>query len=283
MQIKAGFKKEWLQFSRTFRFGGIILATFSFAVADPLMYWAMNVMLGTLTSASSDMSGSVGGAVDIENAMGMLFGNAGSIFGGTMADLCATSMLIAMLVLMSPCGGEQKKRATIIPSCAGLDFFSYLVPKYVIYPGTVFVCGFLSSLTAGGLCDLLFTEGRVSVGIVFLAAFMCAVYMTFFITVYMSIGLCTSRPGVVTVLMYLGVTIVQLILTSLDLTKFHPLTLRALVIGEMFHDDFVLADNVASIIVGTVLSVVIAVMMFVLTLTVLKSKKIDNQVDKPEF
>lgn len=281
MQIKAGFKKEWLQFSRTFRFWGVIIGTFSFALADPLMYWAMNALLGNLSNA--DMYGSVGGAVDIENTLGMLFGDAGSIFGGTMADLCATSLLIIMLILMSPCGGEQKKRATIIPSCAGLDTFSYLIPKYVIYPGMVFACGFLASLAAGGLCNMLFTDGRVEAGMVLLAAFMCAVYMAFFTTVYMSIGLFTSRPAIVTVFMYIGVSIVQMILMSLDLTKFHPLTLRSLVIGEMFRDDFVLADNVASIIVGIVLSVVIAVMMFVLTLTVLKSKKINNQEDKPEF
>lgn len=281
MQIKAGFKKEWLQFSRMFRFWGVIIGTFSFALADPLMFWAMNALLGNLTS--TDMYGSIGGAVDIENSMGMLFGNAGSIFGGTMADLCATSMLVVMLILMSPCGGEQKKRATIIPSCAGLDTFSYLIPKYVIYPGTVFVCGFLSALISGGLCNLLFTDGRVDAGIVLLAAFMCAVYMAFFITVYMSIGLFTSRPGVVTVFMYIGVSLVNILLTSLDLTKFHPLTLRSLVVGEMFHDDFVLADNVASIVVGIVLSVVVAVMMFILTLAVLKSKKINNQEDKPEF
>lgn len=281
MQIKAGFKKEWLQFSRTFRFWGIIIGTFSFSLADPLMYWAMNAILGSLSN--TDMYGSIGGTVDIENSLGMLFGNAGSIFGGTMADLCATSLLIIMLILMSPCGGEQKKRATIIPSCAGLDTFSYLIPKYVIYTGTVFACGFLASLCAGGLCNMLFTDGRVSAGMVLLAAFMCAMYMAFFTAVYMSIGLFTSRPGIITVFMYIGVSIVQIILMSLDLTKFHPLTLRSLVIGEMFRDDFVLADNIASIIVGIVLSVVIAVMMFILTLAVLKSKRINNQEDKPEF
>ena len=278
---EAGFKKEWFQFSRTFRLWGILIATVSFSLADPLMYWAMNALLGGLTD--TDMYGSIGGAVDIENSLGMLFGSAGSVFAGTMADLCATSLLIIMLILMSPCGGEQKKRATIIPSCSGLDTFSYLIPKYVMYPGTVFVTGFLAALISGGLCNLLFTDGKVSGGMVLLAAFLCAVYMAFFTAVYMSIGLFTSRPGVVTVFMYVGVSIVQMILMSLDLTKFHPLTLRSLVIGEMFRDDFVLADNAASIIVGIVLSVVIAVMMFVLTLSVIKSKKINNQEDKPEF
>ena len=131
MQIKAGFKKEWFQFSRTFRLWGILIATVSFSLADPLMYWAMNALLGSLTD--TDMYGSIGGAVDIENSLGMLFGNAGSVFAGTMADLCATSLLIIMLILMSPCGGEQKKRATIIPSCSGLDTFSYLIPKYVMF------------------------------------------------------------------------------------------------------------------------------------------------------
>lgn len=281
MQIKAGFKKEWLQFSRTFRFWGILIGTVSFSIADPLMYWAMSAILDNLSGAN--MMGAIGGTVDVENSLGMLFGDAGSIFAGTMADLCATSMLIIMLILMSPCGGEQKKRATMIPSCSGLDTFSYLIPKYVMYPGTVFAAGFLSALIAGGLCNLLFTEGRIDGGMMLLAAFMCAVYMAFFTAVYMSIGLFTSRPGVVTVFMYVGVSIVQIILMSLDLTKFHPLTLRSLVTGEMFRDDFVLADNVASIAVGIVLSVVIAVMMFILTLTVIKSKKINNQEDKPEF
>ena len=51
----------------------------------------------------------------------------------------------------------------------------------------------------------------------------------------------------------------------------------------MVRSGFVLAVNVASIIVGIALSVVIAAMMFVLALTVQKARKINNQEDKPEF
>lgn len=279
MQIKYGFKKEWLQFTRTFRLGGVLLAIISFAIADPLMYWGMSAMMDAIFMDSS-VSVSSG---DIMGQTAALFGDAGMVFSLTMTDLCATSLLIIMLVLMSPCGGEQKKRATIIPSCAGLDFFSYLIPKYVLYPGTVFAASFIGCCITGGLCNLMFESGTISVGMLMLAALMCAVYMTFFTVVYMSIGLCSSRPGIVTVFMYIGVSVVQLILTSLDLTKFHPLTLRSLVTGEMFAGNFVLADNIASILVGIALSVVIGVMMFILTLTVLKGTKINNQIDKPEF
>lgn len=280
MQIKAGFKKEWLQFTRTFRLGGILLGIISFAFADPLMYWGM----GLLMQAISDSYGMIGStSTDIDSALGMLFGSAGTTYSVTMAELCSTSLLIVMLVLMSPCGGEQKKRATIIPSCTGLDFFNYLVPKYVLYPSVIFVTSFVSCCISGGLCNLLFDSDRIGMGMILLGAVMCAVYMAFYTVVYMSIGLCTSRPGIVTVSMYLGVSLVQIILTSLDLTDFHPLTLRTLVCGGMFSEDFVLADNVASILVGIALSVVIGVMMFILTLTVLKGKKINNQEDKPEF
>lgn len=280
MQVKYGFKKEWLQFTRTFRLGGILLGILSFAIADPLMYAGLCAMMNAIATAT----GSVGiSPTDILAESADMLNNASLLFAGTMADFCATSMLIVMLVLMSPCGGEQKKRATIIPSTAGLEPAGYLIPKYVMYPGTVFAASFIACCIAGGLCNLLFTNDKVDAGMVLLAAFLCAVYMAFITAVYMSIGLCTSRPGVTTVLMYTGVSLVQIILTSLDLTKFHPLTLRSLVTGEMFNEDFVLADNIASIAVGVVLSFVIAGLMYVLTLTVQKGTKINNQVDKPEF
>lgn len=280
MQVKYGFKKEWLQFTRTFRLGGILLGILSFSIADPLMYWALNLMMNSVMTSM----GSVGvTGADAIAEVADIFGDASLVFSGTMAEFCSTSLLIVMLVLMSPCGGEQKKRATIIPSCAGLEFSSYLIPKYVLYPGTVFAASFIACCISGGLCNALFSSGKVEVGMILLAAVMCAVFMTFYVVVYMSIGLCTSRPGVVTVLMYIGISLVQIILTSLDLTKFHPLTLRSLVTGEMFAEDFVLADNAASIAVGIALSVVIGVMMYILTLTVLKGTKINNQEDKPEF
>lgn len=280
MQIKAGLKKEWLQFTRTFRLGGIILAIASFALADPLMYWAMNLLLDGISTTQTAVADT--GALDI-GEVASVFNNAGVVFSMTMAEFCSTSTLIFMLILMSPCGGEQKKRATIIPSCTGLGTLEYLIPKYIIYPAAIFVVTLASCMMAGGICNLMFTDGAIDAGMMFLAAVLCAVYLTFILVVYMSIGLCTSRPGVVTVFMYIGVSIVQIFLNQLGLTKFHPLTLRSLVTGEMFTESFVLADEVGSMAVGTVLSVVIGVMMFVLTYAVQKGTKINNQVDKPEF
>ena len=192
MQIKYGFKKEWLQFSRTFRFGGILIAIFSFALADPLMYMLLNFMMNYINNMEYPQMAAVMTMSNGTNTLDMVSGminDSGLIFSMTMADLCATSLLIIMLILMSPAGGEQKKRATIIPSCCGLKYFNYLVPKFVIYPLTVFGGTFLAVITAGGLCNMLFSENHIDFGMILLAAFLCAVYAAFITTVYLSIGL----------------------------------------------------------------------------------------------
>lgn len=286
MQIKYGFKKEWLQFSRTFRFGGVLIAIFSVALSYPLMYVALNMLIEYSNKMrQAQMTASIGFESNAE-AMEMvseMINDAGIIFSLTLADLCASSLLIIMLILMSPSGGEQKKRATIIPSCCGLKYFNYLVPKFVIYPLTVFGGTFLAAMTAGELCNMLFSDNKVELGMMMLAAFLCAVYATFIIVIYISIGLSTSKPGVVTVLVYLGTTLVELILTSLDLTKYHPFTLRTVIASEMFMGGFDLSENIASICVGTLLSIIVMVLMFFMAYSVLSAKKINNQEDKPEF
>lgn len=276
MQIRAGLKKEWLQFTRTFRLGGVLLATLSFALAEPLLLWGMQALLS--------LSANYGAGLELTTLLEMtdIEGMSSAAFSSVMTELSATSMLVIMLVLMSPCGGEQKRRATIIPSCTGLGAFEYLVPKFVVYPATVFASGFAAACLGGLFSNLLF-DGSVSAGTLVLGSLMCAVYMTFVLIIYMSVGLCTSRPGIVTAAVYVGIPLVHMILSGLDLTEYHPLTLCSLITGRMFRSGFVLADNVASIIVGIALSVVIAAMMFVLALTVQKARKINNQEDKPEF
>ncbi len=286
-QIKYGFKKEWSQYTRTFRLGGVILGIFSFALADPLMYKLLNVMMELMsqmpgnTNASINIdAGGYGEAMEI--AAGML-NDAGMIFSMTMNEFCATSVLIVMLILMSASGGEQKKRATIIPSCCGLKSMNYLIPKFILYPLSVFGITFVSVLCAGGLCNMMFTENPVSVEIMFLGALLTSIFVTFIITVYMAIGLCTSRPGLVTVLVYIGMSIVMSVLQYLELDGFNPFTLRIMIAGQITSEYFSLEDNALSMIVGIMLSFVIMVMMFFLTYAVLNAKKINNREDKPEF
>lgn len=280
-----GFKKEWLHFSRTFRFAGLLISVFSFAIANPLMYRLLQSMMNMMNEMATELE-------EIEPTMGAygdlmvwasdVLNQAELIFSGTLIELCGTSLIIAMLILMSPCGGEQKKRATIIPMTSGLEYSHYLLPKFIMYPLVFFAANFLAGNVAGLLCNALF-NGSISIDVIMLASLFCSIYLLFVITVYMALGLCTSHPGIMTISVFLGQSLIQLILSSLSLERYNPFTLYILISGGMFEDTFSLKNEAASIIVAIALTLIISLLMYLLTLSVLKAKNINNQEDKPEF
>ena len=283
--MKFGLKKEWMHFTRTFRFAGLLISVFSFAIANPLMYRALQAMMNMMNEMSAELEEiepAMAGYGDMMLWAADMLNQAEMIFSGTLMELCGTSLIIAMLIHMSPCGGEQKKRATIIPTTSGLEYRYYLLPKFVLYPGVFFCANFLAGTVAGYLCNALF-DGDMAAGTILLASLLCSIYLLFVITVYMALGLCTSHPGIMTISVYLGQGLIQLILNSLDLKRYNPFTLYTLISGTMFTEDFSLADEAVSIVVAIVLALVISVLMYMLTHSVLNAKNINNQEDKPEF
>ena len=75
----------------------------------------------------------------------------------------------------------------------------------------------------------------------------------------------------------------QIILNALQLDDFNPFTLLNLAAGGLYSDGFVLSENIANISVAVALTLVISGLLYLLTYAVLKSKKINNREDKPEF
>ncbi len=336
MQLKYSFKKEMAQFFRTFRFLGVIIVIFSFALSNPLMFKFTSTVLDvmgsdiedTTSGSTSDGTQSAPGnqsthtnptdifgeltlnvsqdrepdiqpphnpedpMASLEAALGDMgmndmldvYKDAGLMFATSITTFAAGPILVIMLLMMSAAGGEQKKRAMIVPMCSGLKYKSYLLPKFVIYPLTVCVSTFLASMVAGLLCNAMFPNNKVSGGIMLLSSLLIAIYNGFIISVYLSLGLCTSKPGVMTALLYVGQMLLQSLLNGFGLRDYHPFALLNYIGGEMVTEDFSLAEKAPAIIVSAALAVVIAVLMYFLTLAVLGAKKIDNQAaNEPEF
>lgn len=300
MQLKYSFKKEWAQFSRTFRLLGVILVMVGIALGNPLMFKFVAVVMdsvdfsGLSTSSASvalqtAQSGSGGindifGSVDMEEALAM-YSDAGMMFSVSIASFTSMGLLVVMLILMSASGGEQKKRAMIVPMCSGLEYKNYLIPKFVIYPLVTFAAAFLSTFIAGGLCNAMFRNNKVAAGGMMLSALSISVYMVFVICVFMSIGLCTSHPGVLVPCVYIGQTLIGGLLNGMGLTRFHPFALQSYVssgfITSSGHD---FSQEIPSFITAIAISLVISVLMYFLALGVLKAKKINNQEEvPPEF
>lgn len=281
MQIKYSFKKEWLHFLRTFRFGGMLICIFSFAAANPLLYKALYALASYMAGSGLTQEAASAG-VDVE-LLATASANAGAVFCGTLVEFCATSLLVIMLLLMQPFGGEQKKRATVIPFCSGLQYKSYLIPKFVLYPSAMFVGNFLGGCASGALCNALFTEGAVSAGTILFGSLIAAVYSVFVLSIYMTLGLCTGRPGIMVIVVYIGQTLLQYLLMYMGLISCNPFTLYfAVSSGVILAEDFGQSDLI-SIIVGAVLALVIAFVMYWISLASLKAKVINNRDNKPEF
>lgn len=346
MQLKYSFKKEMMQFFRTFRFVAVILVMFSFALANPLMFKFTSAMLDMMGSGFEDVmgggnsnsspenensgsqtqsrptnptdifgeivlaidknaDGAQNNAPDIQpphnpedpmssleamlGDMGMddmadLYKDAGLMFATTVTTFSTGPVLVIMLLLMSAAGGEQKKRAMIVPMCSGLQYKSYLIPKFTIYPTTVFGATFLAAMTAGLLCNTMFPNNKISGTIMLLTSVLAAIYNGFIISVYLSLGLCTSKPGIMTASLYVGQMLLQSLLNGFGLRDYHPFALLNYIGGEMVMEDFDLAEKAVPIIVSSAIAIAVAVLMYFLALGVLGAKKTDNQAEKePEF
>ena len=296
-QLRYSFKKESAQFFRTFKFWGIVLAIFSFALANPLMYKVSGIMFEQLSDNQKFTSMTVQASVmpdsespvdDLLGGMGIgdmaaMYSSADSTLSLSMVSFSSYSLLIILLVMMPVAGGEQKKRAMIVPMCSGLKFKNYLIPKFVIYPLSVFALTFLGGLTAGGLCNSLFDVGRVSFGMVAFGALLIAIYISFIVTVYLSLGICTSRPGIMVGSVFIGQMFLQTFLVAMGLSDYQPFTLVT-VLSEMYVPEYDLAERMPSILTAIGLSVLIGVLMLFLALGVLNAKKIDNtEEEKPTF
>ncbi len=282
MQLKYGFKKEWLHFVRSFRFGGMLICIFSFAIVNPLLYKVL-IYIAELMESNIELARQMAAAgVDL-TAFAAESNNAGAVFCGTLLEFCVTSLVVIMILLMSPFGGEQKKSATLIPICSGLEYKNYLLPKFVLYPSVMFAGNFIGGCLSGIVCNAMYDQGAVEAGAILLGALMAAVYSVLMLSIYMALGLCTGRPGVMVIVMYLGQALVQQLLLRMGLFSFNPFTLYFFIYSGAFTNHEYIQSELVSIIIAIVLSVIISALMYLMSLAVLKSKRINNQEDKPEF
>lgn len=304
MQLNYCFKKEWAQFTRTYRLLVILIAFVAISVSNPALFGFTNAILqglnaeelpGTEQTASISLSASDfqdapnGGTDDIFGELGFedvmdVYSDAGLMFSLTASTVVSTGSLVIMIALIPMAGGEQKKRAMIVPMCSGLSFKNYLIPKFVIYPLAIFTVTFLSVFGAGMLCEAIFPNNHPVIVNVVLTAFLAAIYVVFLTTVHMSLGLCTSRPGVMAVVVYGGSSIIESLLQGFGLVRFHPFALTTLIANICISSDFSIADEASNILISVIISLVVCVVMFFLALAVLSAKKINNREEiKPEF
>ena len=262
--LKAGFTKELIYFIRTKKLMVITIVVLAFAVLDPLLMWGMMALMNNMADIATDATIS-SGAVDIAITDSATVG-----FIGSLGDITSTVSLIVMLVLMQTAGGELKKRATIIPNCAGLSPKAYLIPKFILYPIYMMVITFVGLVAAYGMSHLLFAEGFSFVNAL-VSAFSAGVYALFLNALYLCIGLSTSKAGAATAICFGGATILSAVLSALGAQKFHPFALMSVAQNAVFGE-----IDLLNLFGSFGVTVLIVAAFYLITVLALSAKRVDN-------
>jgi len=293
--LKTGIKKELMFFTRSFKMGGIIIAAIALAIASPLLMKLSGAMINSLDSLDNiddfDNSGvslnfTLGeGNYRTEDMMNLDPDDLMSVFGeenlaplgvlSAYGDTTATLLLIFMIVTMYSAGGELKKRSMIIPRNAGLSTKLYVLPKFLVYPFAAAIFAFLGILASGFVSMLVFGGAfQLKITQILLVAVMAAVYDAFIITLYFTLGLCTARAGIATIILYGGSAILSTLFSSLGADKFHPFAftseVQAIILGEEEAD-------MTNIFGSIGVSVLLMLLCYFITIFVISAKRVDNR------
>lgn len=294
--LKTGLKKEIMYLGRTGKLAGVIMAILIFAVLDGLMLKVTGAMMSSMTTTMQQqveqISKDAGESEEINelteitgsiDTMASVFENmnAATVLYSTISDISSLGILIALLVIKSACGGEQKKRSIIIPRCAGLTPKMYILPKFLIYPLIVFVLSFISVILASVMAQLLF-EGAVLFENVLVAAVTLGVYLAFVMTVMLTLGICTEKPGISVIIVLVTINILPSLLSAYRVDRFNPFALPGIVGSAVTAENSAFASmDMLNFWVSIGTTLIISVILYFVTLIALNSKEVRNEGNEP--
>ncbi len=278
MKLSLALKKEYMFFSRTMRLFGVVFAILIFGLVDPLLFKVLGGMLSSIT----EMGGTeMFTEADMEAFSMFTNIDASGMLSMSIGDFTSTAVLIVLLILMDASGGEQKKRSIIIPRCAGLTPNMYATPKFIIYPLTGLVCGFLGIFICAGVSMLAF-GGSVDMGMLLLAAFSVGLYIAFVIILQLTIGICSERPGIAVISTLAATSLLPTLLTYFRVDKFNPFALPSIAMSAFSGGSSLAGAGAAeldalNVGVSLIVTIILSLILYFLTLFVLTTKQIENE------
>lgn len=259
MQVKAGLKKEFMYFWRTFRGFGVLIAFGFVAIVDPFMIRVLPEML-KLIPKDSTSNAAISALTSPTIEMGM---------ASFMGDMMSTGFLVLMLCMMTAAGGEIKKKSTIMSLGSGLTPTNYVLPKFIFYPTFALVFVFLFTMLSYALCVVLF-QSTVAIELVMLSGFCLGLYMAFLTTLLLTFGLSTGKAGIGVAVVYVFVLIMRTILMGLDVNHYNPFALFSIAAGMT-------GGSVADVLISILVTLAVIALLFLLTNSILWDKQVDNR------
>ncbi|MBP3854595.1 MAG: hypothetical protein IK990_03140 [Ruminiclostridium sp.] len=282
-----GFKKEFMFFSRGGRLAAVIIVMVALALMSPVMFGFTSQMMQVMKDAMPDESYS-------QLADEFSSFSASDIVMYNIEYIAGIGSIVLLFIFKSAAGGEQKKRSVIIPQCAGLTAERYALPKFIIYPVSVFVVTIISVMAGAGAATLIF-PGGLDWNMVWLSAVCAGVYLAFSTAVQFCIGICVGRSNVAVAAVIIMQMTLPTILGFFRVDRFNPFALNSISLaaarksGEsgsvllsslesVSQSDDVTALNVI-VSLGTAL--VISGLLYFVTVFALHTQEVNNEGNEP--
>jgi len=189
IQTRASFRKESLAFFRTGKFIVIAIVFLGWAMLSPLIIRGLGGLMDSMSPIYDDLGMDVSGMTE-------LLGSSASIgVSSAISEMSSLCLLVFLLLINSFAGGEQKKRSVIIPRSAGLRSFSYIFPKFIVYPLSAFVLAITGTFLAWWVSSGIFAHNDVTLLGAFLGGTLAGTGMMFYICFHLTIGTATGKAG----------------------------------------------------------------------------------------
>lgn len=284
----SGLKKEFLFFMRGGRFAIAIIVMIALAVMSPLMFGMMAQMMETMKDAMPTESYS-------EIAEEFTSFSAADISMYNVEYIASYGAIIMLFIMKGAAGGEQKKRAVIIPQCSGLSPERYALPKYLLYPFSVFLMAFLAILLGAWASEMIFS-GSLDWNMIMLSAVCSGIFLAFSTSMQLCVGICTGMPNVAIIIVLALQMFLPTILGLFRVDRFNPLALSSIALsaarasGESTSSLMAAIETSSSstndlstlnISVSLGSAIVISVLLYFLTIFTLHTKEVHNEGNEP--
>jgi ABC-2 type transport system permease protein len=280
LQNKASFKKEIMAFFRTKKLTIIALVFIGLAIFGPLMIRGLGLLMSSMEELYDDLG------MDVTETAAMLAESATMGVHTFIENIPTVGLLVYLLLINSFAGGEQKRRSIIIPSSSGLRPFSYIFPKFIIYPLTALVLSIIAALVSAVISIAAFENNDIVFGQVLIAGTLAGVHLMLFICFHLALGTATGKAGMSAAVCICASFLVPrffgVMSAGIDghLIAYNPFMFGLAALHALYGDIAPSADGgvmtVAEVIISVAFALAIMVIVYFLAFFAQNVKKIDN-------
>ena len=271
MQTKASFKKEILAFVRTNKLLVLSIVIIGLSILSPLMFVGTAALLESMAPIYDSIGMDITSMTDLLGESTVHTG----VFTG-ITNLAQIGVIVYLLLINSFAGGEQKKRSVIIPSSSGLRNFSYIFPKFIVFPVAALILAIAGAFASWGVSAMTYNINDVSLGGVLLGGALAGVCLMFYVCAHLALGTSTGKPGMSAAVCITAALLLPDIFSFTDPgLVYNPFTLNYLA-GNVAHINAMQNYRPLDILMTVLIALAIMVILYFIALFAQNAKKVDN-------